>query len=182
MEPKSQGEILAIQQRRTARLTSSEDSPVPLGIRKKGFRGLEYFPVDPKYQFRLNLHQYENPQKTPIALSNGEQVEALRVGFLEFELDGRVQRLQVYKKKPEDREVFLPFRDGTSGKETYEAGRYVDIELDPADNGCILDFNLSYSPLCIFDQTRFVCPIPPAENLMVDIRIEAGEKKLGTFE
>ena len=153
-------------------------SPIPLNFKKEGFRGLEYFPIDPNYQFKLKLHHYNVPAKAPIVLSNGGQVEALRVGFLEFEIEGRKRRLQVYKKKTEDKEVFVPFKDGTSGKETYEAGRYVDVELDSSDNSCVLDFNLSYSPLCMFDQTKFVCPIPPAENSLLDLRIQAGEKKL----
>ena len=110
-----------------------------------------------------------------IGLSNGEDVEALRVGFLEFSLQGHLLRLQVYRKRPDDVEVFVPLRDGTSGVETYGAGRYVDVEV-AEDGSCVLDFNLAYNPLCAFDPGKFVCPYPPAENWLMSVKIAAGEK------
>ena len=150
MEPKTSEEIIAIQNRRTVFLVKNENSPIPLAIRQKGFSGLEYFPIDPKYQFRLKLSKYQNPERVQISLSNGEKVEALRAGYLTFDLERRRFTLHVYKKREEDTEVFLPFKDKTSGNETYGAGRYVDIEVDPNDDSCILDFNLAYNPLCAF--------------------------------
>jgi uncharacterized protein len=176
MEPLLRDQILAVQKKRTARLLAN-DSPVPLEARKNGFVGLEYFPVDLKYQFMLKLQTYEIPGQIQVSLSNGEVVDALRAGFLEFELDGKLRRLQAYKKHVDDEEVFVPFKDSTSGGETYGAGRYLDIVVDPVDGSCVLDFNLSYSPLCMFDKARFVCPYPPSENWLLDVEVRAGEKK-----
>lgn len=178
MNPRSREEILAIQSRRTDRLVNGEDSPVPEELRRRGFKGLEYFPIDSKYQFKLKLHKYDQPSQVHVSLSNGDIVGALRVGFFEFELGGRTLRLQAYKKQVDDREMFLWFKDGTSGKDTYEAGRYLDIERDSVNEDYVLDFNLSYSPPCMFDPQRFVCPIPPRENWMMDTMIKAGEKRL----
>ncbi len=110
-----------------------------------------------------------------VPLSSGEVVEVLRVAFLEFSLDGQVLRLQVYKKRPDDAELFVPLRDGTSGAETYGAGRYVDVEVGE-DDSCVLDFNLAYNPLCAFDPGKFVCPYPPVENWLMNVKIAAGEK------
>src|SRR5437867_10672737 len=135
MEPRTKEEIVEIQKRRTARLVS-DDSPVPLEARRNGFAGLEYFPIDPRFQFRLKLQRYDSPGKVRIGLSNGEVVEALGVGFLEFVLDGRLLKLQVYKKRVDDAEVFVPFKDLTSAVETYGAGRYVDVQVDPTDDSC----------------------------------------------
>ncbi len=177
MEPRTRAEIIQIQNRRTEFLVKSENSPVPREAIQKGFKGLEYFPIDSKYQFKLKLHRYENPPRVRIALSNGENVEALKAGFLEFELGIRKLVLQVYKKRPEDTEMFLPFRDNTSGKETYGAGRYVDLEVDPNDDSCVLDFNLAYNPLCAFDTGKYDCPLPPMENWLMDLEIRAGERK-----
>jgi uncharacterized protein len=177
MEPRTPAEIIAIQKRRTEFLVGSDDSPVPIGGRHAGFKGLEYFPIDTKYQLKLKLHKYENPGRVPISLSNGAKVEALRVGYLRFNLDGKTLTLNVYKKREDDTEVFLPFRDKTSGHETYGAGRYVDLEVDPSDNSCVLDFNLSYNPLCAFGAGNFDCPIPPSENWLLDVEIRAGEMK-----
>jgi uncharacterized protein len=176
VEPRTPEEIIAIQKRRTNFLVKSNNSPVPVEARQRGFSGLEYFPFDRKYQLRLKLHSYENPAKVSIALSNGTKVEALRVGYLAFELDGKSLTLQVYKKREGDRGVFLPFKDKTSGHETYGAGRYVDVEVDPSDNSCVLDFNLSYNPLCSFGSGNFDCPLPPSENWL-DVKISAGEMK-----
>ena len=176
MGPMTKEEIIEIQKRRTARLVS-DDSPVPLEARRKGFAGLEYFPFDPTYQFRLKLERYESPVMVRIGLSNGEVVEALRFGFLEFVLDGRLLRLQVYKKRVDDVEVFVPFKDLTSAVETYGAGRYVDVQVDPTDDSCVLDFNLAYNPLCAFGSGEFDCPLPPAENWLLDVADRAGEKK-----
>src|SRR6266851_4079882 len=125
MLPRSREEIFAIQKRHTDRLVG-DDSPVLLEARRGSFAGLEYFPVSKKYQFGLKLQKYDVPGLVKVPLSSGEVVEVLRFGFLEFSLDGQVLRLQVYKKRPDDVEVFVPLRDGTSGVETYGVGRYVD--------------------------------------------------------
>ena len=176
MEPKTKEEILAIYKRRTAFLVSAENSPVPLDVRQKGFKGCEYFPIDTKYQFKLELKKYENPEEVAIALSNGEHVQSLRFGFLEFEIEGKKLALNVYKKRMGDTEVFVPFKDLTAGKETYEAGRYVDVEVEPSGSTCVLDFNLSGNPLCAFGDGKYDCPIPPRENWL-NVEIRAGEKK-----
>ena len=67
----------------------------------------------------------------------------------------------------------MPFLDKTSGKESYGAGRYLD--LDPEEDGTyVLDFNLAYHPSCVYDM-RFSCPLTPPENRPA-VRIEAGER------
>jgi len=70
--------------------------------------------------------------------------------------------------------LFVPFRDGTSGKETYGGGRYFDCEIPPIGNSILLDFNKAYNPYCAYNP-RFSCVIPPEENRL-KIKIEAGEK------
>jgi uncharacterized protein (DUF1684 family) len=69
--------------------------------------------------------------------------------------------------------VFVPFLDATSGKETYGAGRYLDLEPDE-DGTYAIDFNLAYHPSCVYSP-RFSCPLTPAENRL-PVRIEAGER------
>jgi uncharacterized protein len=170
MEPKTKEEILAIYKRRTDFLVNSDKSPVPLEVRRRGFKGLEYYPIDKRYQFKLKLQKYDYPGTIQIALSNGEHEEALRVGFLEFEIENKRLALQVYKKRREDTELFVPFKDKTSGNETYGGGRYTDVEYDPGDDTCILDFNLSGNPLCAFADGRYDCPIPPREKLGLMLR------------
>ena len=67
----------------------------------------------------------------------------------------------------------MPFKDSTTGKETYGAGRYLDIPRQDDDN-YIIDFNLAYNPTCAFSP-RYNCPYPPPQNTL-KIPIEAGEK------
>jgi uncharacterized protein (DUF1684 family) len=67
----------------------------------------------------------------------------------------------------------VPFRDATTGKETYGAGRYLDV-LRIKGEDYVLDFNTAYNPLCAYSP-RYNCPYPPAQNRL-KIPVEAGEK------
>jgi len=102
---------------------SDPESPIPQTLREQ-FRGLASFPVDPKYRVRAKLIRDPNPQKVVLATSKGEPREMIRVGPLEFEIEGTKQRLAAYKSVPQpghhhaDESLFVPFRDATSGKET----------------------------------------------------------------
>jgi uncharacterized protein (DUF1684 family) len=171
-------EILTIQRLRNASLLSEKSSPIPLEVRERSFRGIEFFPIQEKYQLRLKLHKYEKPETIRISLSNGSEVEGLKAGYFSFELDGKKITLHAYKKHESDTEIFLPFRDETSGKETYGAGRYLDL-YGTTDDQYVLDFNLAYNPLCAFDEEKFDCPLPPAENWLSNVEIRAGEMKFG---
>ena len=68
---------------------------------------------------------------------------------------------------------FVPYRDATSGDETYGAGRYLDIDPNP-DGTVTIDFNLAYNPLCAYSDA-FSCPLPPVENWLA-VPIRAGER------
>lgn len=69
--------------------------------------------------------------------------------------------------------LFVPFRDATSGHETYGAGRYLDLERED-DGTYTLDFNVAYNPWCAY-APQFSCPLPPPENWL-PFRVEAGEQ------
>ena len=52
----------------------------------------------------------------------------------------------------------MPFSDLTSGTETYQAGRYMN--LDPTPTGIyIVDFNIAYHPYCYYN-AEYDCPSP----------------------
>jgi uncharacterized protein (DUF1684 family) len=75
--------------------------------------------------------------------------------------------------------LFLPFRDGTSGKETYGAGRYLFDTVKGTDLGMegdrlVLDFNFAYNPSCAYDP-KWVCPLAPYPNRLT-AGIRAGER------
>ena len=150
-------------------------SPIPWVLRDK-FIELTYFPPNPAYRFHLALVRYPNPQPVVLMTSKGTPRDMLKWGSFEFTVQGQTRRLQAYKSvrpEPGEESLFVPFRDGTSGKESYGAARYLDLPLGPSDE-YEFDFNRAYSPYCAYSDD-YVCPFPPRENWL-DIRIEAGEQ------
>jgi uncharacterized protein len=99
-----------------------------------------------------------------------------RAGIARFEVDGEPAAVTLYASEDMD-ELFLPFRDATSGRETYGAGRYLEVEPPGADGRVLVDFNAAYTPYCAYNPD-WSCPIPPGENWL-SVPIRAGEK---TFE
>ena len=80
-----------------------------------------------------------------------------RFGTLRFELLGQALSLDAFWLESYGGGLFLPFRDLTSGTETYGAGRYLLDTVKGSDQGVdgdgrvILDFNLAYNPSCSYD-------------------------------
>jgi uncharacterized protein (DUF1684 family) len=110
--------------------------------------------------------------------SDGRTVRYLRIVTLSFDLDGDRYHLHGYRREQDPSEpIFVPFRDKTTGQETYHGGRYMELEPDRelADGDeFVVDFNLAYAPFCAFSDT-FSCPLPPEENWL-DTEITAGER------
>ena len=100
-----------------------------------------------------------------------------RHGRVAFEVGGKPQTLAVFLPEGADagdpKAFFIPFRDGTSGGESYAVGRYASLAKG-ADGRWILDLNEAGSPNCAYNP-NWNCPIPPAENTL-DVPIRAGEK------
>jgi uncharacterized protein len=72
-------------------------------------------------------------------------------------------------------DLFLPFTDLTTGKQTHGGGRFLDLKI-PDNDEIIIDFNKAYNPLCAYGNPKYSCPIPPKENYL-EIKIKAGERK-----
>ncbi len=146
----------------------------PLAHSKGGsFKGLRYFSSDRKYEFHAKLQKYDNPEKVTLTTSKGTRQLFYRVGYFELEIDGMKASIHAYKSaERESDELFIPFRDGTSGKESYGAARYLDIE-ESSDQNYVIDFNYAYNPYCAYS-SDYICPLPPRENWL-EVRILAGE-------
>ena len=94
-----------------------------------------------------------------------------------FELTGiktRLLLLEVMAMGPTRGSLFLAFADETSAKETYGAGRYIDIKKIPGASSMVLDFNNAYNPYCAYTD-GYSCPFPPGKNIL-KVAIKAGEK------
>src|SRR2546427_11865633 len=75
---------------------SGPDSPLPEEERGR-FRGLEYFPVSPQYQFRVKLARYERPLELRMATNTSEERRGAPHCVFEVPLPGEVGRLAVFK-------------------------------------------------------------------------------------
>ncbi len=142
------------------------------------FDGLAYFPLDPEFRFELELHEHPEKNTIQVGATHGQTRDLIRWGEFRFQIDSRKLVLQAYKSDPSEDRLFVPFRDTTGGRETYEKGRYLDLEpgLHLLDDGkWVLDFNEAYNPWCEYSQ-EYVCPFAPAENWL-DVPVRAGEKR-----
>jgi uncharacterized protein (DUF1684 family) len=148
---------------------SSPHSPIADRV---NFAGLAYYPPDPAYRYELALDRADQPDPLTFQTSTGDERTYHRIGTVDFVVDGEAATLALYQADHHD-ELFLPFRDATSGSETYGAGRYLEPEL-LSDGRVLLDFNLAYNPFCAYSDA-YSCPLPPFENHLT-IPIRAGEK------
>jgi uncharacterized protein (DUF1684 family) len=105
--------------------------------------------------------------------STGDQQTYRRAGVVRFDVDGRPTQVTLYSS-PDMHELFLPFRDATSGKDTYGAGRYLEVERPAGESRVVIDFNVAYNPYCAYNP-NWSCPIPPGENWLA-VPIRAGER------
>ncbi|MFB3737430.1 MAG: DUF1684 domain-containing protein [Candidatus Velamenicoccus archaeovorus] len=138
------------------------------------FRGLSYFPEDPAFAIRAPLDtDVDRDEPIVMQTTTGGTQEYRRAGVVRFEVEGRPAQVTLYAS-PQQHELFLPFRDDTSGKETYGAGRYLEVEPPGPDGAVVVDFNDAYNPYCAYNEA-WSCPIPPRENWL-DVPIRAGEK------
>jgi uncharacterized protein (DUF1684 family) len=153
----------------------------PLPEEDRGaFKGLPFFDYHPRARVLADISSAEL-EHYEIATSGeeGGSYGFTRFAVARFELSGKPLGLELYWLDGYGGGLFLSFRDGTSGSETYGAGRYLLDTVKGADLGMsgerlVLDFNFAYNPSCAYDP-GWVCPVvPPSNRLTVPIR--AGER------
>ncbi len=161
---------------RTARddlFRTHPDSPLPVGDRAS-FPGVAYWDLDPGLRFEATVEPAEPSPVSATSLA-GRSFDLDRIGRVRLPIG----ELDVYWIAVYGGGIFIPFRDGTSGSETYGAGRYLLDTIKGADLGgngerLILDFNYAYHPSCAYDP-RWVCPLAPRENWL-EVPVRAGER------
>lgn len=165
-------------------------SPVPAEARA-AFRA-RHWPYDPALRLEAVVEP-ETPSEPPtvaaslgglamllpISTGGGESLE--RIGIVRVPFAAGPRTLGLYWMSGYAGGLFLPFRDATSGVETYSAGRYLldgaksaDLGPGTAPGSLVLDFNFAFQPSCAFDP-KWACPLAPPENRL-GLRIEAGER------
>ena len=105
-------------------------------------------------------------------------------GELAFSLGDRQCALTVLSLVQYAGGLFVPFRDLTSGRETYGGGRYLFdtakdtdglvLELEAGSSDVVIDFNFAYNASCAYSP-RWACPLAPPENHM-QVAVRAGER------
>jgi len=141
------------------------------------FSGLDYYPADPDYRFEIELHEHMDKKAMRMAYTKGGQRDFVRWGEFRFSVAGEECVLQAYKSDAEGEQLFIPFRDATSGKETYGAGRYLDLNAArdrTPDGKWVVDLNKAYNPWCAYSED-YTCPFVPQENWLT-VPVRAGEK------
>jgi uncharacterized protein len=173
----SEGSIQQERESKDADFNSNPNSPI-LSEDRLRFRGLSYFPADPGLKFSVRLMRYQRPEQVRLGTNTGEIRSGLRYGYFDFQVQGKNCRLQVYRLDDAfdggGVALFIPFRDATTGLETYSTGRYIDLK-ENTSGIYELDFNRAYNPFCAYNST-YSCPVTPAENTLA-VAIRAGEKK-----
>lgn len=165
----------------------SSNTPLPSQERQR-FRGLSYYEVDPRWKVRARFRRLPPGKPVELAASRGTH-PLMYVSYAQAELKlptGEAERVTLFAQQHdheghvphEPHELFLPFRDATSGRETYGAGRYLEIpnplENDRGEVEGDIDFNFAYSPFCAYNDD-YVCPLPPRKNWM-KANVRAGER------
>ena len=150
-------------------LRSGTHSPLPREYRDS-FAGLPYYDWNEDLVFTVPVEQADGSEITVATSDNTERIYR-RAATVDLAIAGRAQTLTLYDTGHPG--LFLPFRDATSGGETYGGGRYLDIEPNP-DGTVTIDFNLAYNPYCAYNNA-YSCPLPPTENWM-KVAVEAGER------
>ena len=139
----------------------------------KKFTGTQWYPVKEQFRVIAKFVPYNPPRKIAVPNILGQVDEEAAPGYALFTIKGHECRLVPIR---EGDVLFFIFKDATSGKETYPAGRFLYADL-PRDGAVILDFNKAVNPPCAFTPYA-TCPLPPKENRL-PIAIEAGELRYG---
>lgn len=135
---------------------------------------LRWYPIDPSFRLHGELEP-DGARQTIASTASGERPTE-RVGWARLVIGGIACRLAVLRMlepgfAPGHMDVY--FRDATTGRDSYEVGRYVTVRLD--GDGLLVDFNLAYNPTCALSP-YYNCPLPPRENHLL-MPIRAGEMR-----
>lgn len=150
-------------------LMSEDDSPI---ASLKDFSGIKYFEADKNFIIDADF-KAESAGQGMILMTDSSQTEIKKAGTATFSLNGKTFTVNVFD---EGEHFLFPFRDLTSGKETYGGGRFINIPKESLnDDKLEIDFNNAHNFYCAYNES-YICPIPPKENF-IDAEIRAGEKK-----
>lgn len=177
------GAVDEFRRRRDVLLKSHPQSPIEPEQRGR-FTALSYFAYDPAYRVSARVEDGRGDEMVIDTGGADGAVRYSRAGRLVFEIDGAACELTVLSLSQYAGGLFVPFKDATSGRETYGGGRYLFdtakdtdglvLEVSTGSREVTIDFNFAYNPSCVYSPL-WACPLAPPENTL-RIPIRAGER------
>jgi uncharacterized protein len=150
---------------------------------RKSFNGLRYFPHDAGYRVHARFEPADGSELVIDTGGDDGSVRYRRAVRLVFQLAGSPCGLTVLSLVQYAGGLFVPFRDSTSGRETYGGGRYLFdtakdtdglvLEITPGSSDVVIDFNYANNASCAYSP-RWACPLAPPENYLT-VPVRAGE-------
>lgn len=144
-------------------------------------RTASFFEIDTKYRITAQFEKNPNQDVQVLQMTDGSQKEFVRYGTVKFTLDGKAMQLDVFVNNglPEFSDdadqLFIPFRDGTSGSSTAESGRYLSVSA-PSERGTVeLDFNKAYLSYNGYNKMN-VSVLAPQTNVLT-VNLAVGQRK-----
>jgi uncharacterized protein len=137
-----------------------------------------FFPADTTFRVTAHFVPRPTPDSMTIVDVHGIETRMSWPGELHFRLKGAEHTLQVIREPTyHGNQLFVMFKDSTSGRESYPAMRYNFVAPPDSLGRTVLDFNQSFTPPCAFT-TSSTCSLPPPGN-QLPLRVTAGEMKPG---
>jgi uncharacterized protein len=142
---------------------------------RETFEGSPFFAHDAAWSVEGRVEPLEGVTVSLGHSADGETSFRL-FGRVRFSVEGREHTLDLFWLDRYGGGLFLPFRDTTSGEETYSGGRYLldtakGADLGGAGRTIALDFNFAYHPSCVYSPD-WSCPLaPPGNTLEVPVRV-----------
>ena len=154
-----------------------EDEESPLTEEQKAsFEGLKYFPPNKDLSFILSLDTSipDVGKEVIVKTTGGDEQVYQKAGKIRFKVEGKdVETIVFEDPEIEQFQYYLIFKDSTTGKETYENGRMMQVEKK--GDKLVVDFNYAYNPYSSYND-NWDCPITPEESTL-NVPIRAGEKR-----
>ena len=132
-----------------------------------------WYPPTPGWVVDAELEPAEAGATMAVVDQLGDAREAPVAGTLRFVLHGTPCALVALAAGPT---WFVNFRDATSGRGTYGAGRFLQVAAT-ADGRTRLDFHRAHHPPCAHTP-HATCPLPPLANRL-PLAVAAGERLPG---
>ena len=137
---------------------------------RQHFTGLKWYPIDPSWRVRAKFVPWDKPRVITFDTEVGVKEQDESPGYVKFKREGKEYRLVPVN---DGDDLWFVMRDGSSGKTTYAASRFLYVPKPSKDGFVDLDFNRAENPPCVFTAYA-TCPLPPMEN-RISLAVTAGE-------